>query len=99
MANLILWIYIVLLVAGGVAGFLKAGSRISLISSLVFAAALVLFAAQLIAWPLGADLLLLVLLLVFVMRYVKTKKFLPAGLMIVLTLGALIGRFAVGRAV
>ena len=41
-ANTVLWIYIVLLLVGGLIGFLKAGSKVSLISSSVFAAALVL---------------------------------------------------------
>ena len=35
MANTILWIYIVLLVAGGLMGFLKAGSKMSLIAGVV----------------------------------------------------------------
>jgi len=39
-ANLVLWIYIVLLLVGGLIGFLKAGSKVSLITSAGFAAAL-----------------------------------------------------------
>ena len=93
MANTILWIYIVLLVIGGLAGFFKAGSKVSLIMSVAFAIALALFAAGLVAWPIGADILLALLVVVFVMRYVKTKKFMPAGLMILLTLAALVLRF------
>jgi uncharacterized membrane protein (UPF0136 family) len=98
MANIILWIYIALLVAGGLMGFLKAGSKISLISSLVFAVLLALFAAGIIPWVPGADILLLLLVAVFLMRYVKTKKFMPSGLMIVLTLLALALRFFITRA-
>lgn len=96
MANTILWVYIVLLIAGGVAGFLKAGSKVSLITSVVFALALALFAAGMIAWPLGANLLLGVLLVVFIVRYVKTRKFMPAGLLILLTAVTLLLRFVVG---
>ncbi|MHC1763843.1 MAG: TMEM14 family protein [Verrucomicrobiia bacterium] len=96
MANTILWIYIVLLIAGGVAGFLKAGSKVSLVTSVVFALALALFAAGLIAWPLGANLLLGILLVVFIVRYVKTRKFMPAGLLILLTAVALLLRFVAG---
>lgn len=96
MANTILWIYIVLLIAGGVAGFLKAGSKVSLVTSVVFALALALFAAGLIAWPLGANLLLGLLLVVFIVRYVKTRKFMPAGLLILLTAVALLLRFVAG---
>jgi uncharacterized membrane protein (UPF0136 family) len=89
MANTILWVYIGLLVAGGLAGFLKAGSKISLVTSVLFAAALAAFASAALAWTPGADILLFLLLVVFVIRYAKGKKFMPAGLMIVLTVAAL----------
>lgn len=97
MANTILWVYIVLLVIGGLMGFLKAGSKVSLIMSVAFAVVLALFAGGLVPWPIGADILLVVLLVVFGMRYAKTKKFMPAGLMIAVTLIALILRFATGQ--
>ena len=42
--NTILWVYIILLLIGGMIGFLKAGSKISLITSSVAAALLVLTA-------------------------------------------------------
>lgn len=93
MHDAVLWIYIVLLVVGGLVGFLRAGSRVSLISSAAFAAALVLcaipgvFDAQ---FRSGAiNVLLGVLLVVFAVRLGKTRKFLPAGLMLVLTLATL----------
>jgi uncharacterized membrane protein (UPF0136 family) len=89
MANTILWVYIVLLIIGGLMGFLKAGSKISLITSAVFAVALALFATGMLPWAPGADILLLVLLVVFAIRFAKGKKFMPAGLMIILTLAAL----------
>ena len=38
----VLWVYIVLLLVGGLIGFLKAKSKVSLISSTVFAAILIL---------------------------------------------------------
>jgi uncharacterized membrane protein (UPF0136 family) len=94
--NTVLWIYIVLLVAGGLVGFLKAGSKVSLITSTIFAAALVL---TLIPGLLGASLasglanaLLAVLLVVFAIRLGKSKKFMPSGLMLVVTLAALVLR-------
>ena len=46
-ATTVLWIYIVLLVVGGLIGFLKAKSQVSLIMSVVFAALLALCAAGL----------------------------------------------------
>jgi uncharacterized membrane protein (UPF0136 family) len=99
MANTILWVYIVLLIAGGVAGFLKAGSKVSLITSVVFALALALFATGVMPWPRGADVLLGLLLIVFIVRYVKTKKFMPAGMLILVTAAALILRFLAGSLV
>ena len=88
-SNNILWIYIVLLVVGGLIGFLKGKSKVSLIMSVAFAAALSLCAADLITIRHAADVLLVALLVVFAMRLVKTKKFMPAGLMLVITIVAL----------
>src|SRR5437762_4587909 len=85
----ILWIYIVLLVIGGLVGFLKAKSKVSLTMSVAFAAALSLCAAGIIFQPYVADILLVALLVVFAMRLVKTKRFMPAGLMLVITILAL----------
>ena len=85
----ILWIYIVLLVIGGLIGFLKAKSKVSLITSVAFAAALSLCAVRIISQPYVPDILLAALLLVFAVRLGKTKKFMPAGLMLVITIFAL----------
>src|SRR6266566_7643622 len=85
----ILWLYIVLLVIGGLIGFFKGKSRVSLLMSVSFAAALSLCAAQIIFRPYVADILLAVLLVVFGLRLAKTKKFMPSGLMLVITLAAL----------
>jgi uncharacterized membrane protein (UPF0136 family) len=85
----VLWIYIVLLLAGGLIGFFKAGSKISLISSVAFAVALAVLAVPGIferKFAHGAaNVLLATLLVVFTLRLVKTKKFMPSGLMLVLT--------------
>ncbi len=89
----LLWIYIVLLVIGGLIGFLKAGSKVSLISSAVAAAALVLtLIPNLLAPGLArglADIILAALLVTFAIRLAKTKKFMPAGLMLLITLAVL----------
>ena len=85
----VLWIYIILLVIGGLIGFFKGKSRVSLIMSVSFAAAISLCAAQIIFQAYVADILLAVLLVVFGMRLAKTKKFMPSGLMLVITLAAL----------
>ncbi len=88
--HIILWIYIVLLVIGGLIGFLKAGSKVSLIMSVSFAVALGLCAARVIVQKNISDILLLALLVVFTARLVKTKKFMPAGMMLVVTALALL---------
>jgi uncharacterized membrane protein (UPF0136 family) len=87
--NKVLWIYIILLVIGGLIGFFKGKSPVSLIMSVAFAAALSLCAAGIIFQPYVADILLAALLVVFGIRVVKTKKFMPAGMLLVLTLAAL----------
>jgi uncharacterized membrane protein (UPF0136 family) len=93
MQNTVLWVYIVLLVIGGLFGFLKGKSKVSLIMSVVFAAALVLTAVPNF-FDAGfrrnlANILMAALLVVFALRLAKTKKFMPAGLMLVATLAAL----------
>lgn len=89
----VLWIYIVLLLVGGLIGFLKAGSKVSLITSAVAAAALVLTAIRgLFAPSLAralADIIMAALLIVFAIRLTRTKKFMPSGLMLVVTILAL----------
>ena len=87
--NTVLWIYIVLLVLGGLMGFLKAGSKISLIMSVSFAAVLSLCATGIIFQRNVADIVLAVLLVFFAWRLSKSKKFMPNGLMLVLTIAAL----------
>ena len=91
--NTILWIYIVLLLIGGTIGFLKAGSKISLITSSVAAALLVLTTLSgIFAYPFRrnmAEVIMAVLLVVFAIRLTKTKKFMPSGLMLFLTIAAL----------
>jgi uncharacterized membrane protein (UPF0136 family) len=85
----ILLIYIVLLVIGGLIGFFKGKSKVSLIMSAAFAVALSLCAAHVISIPHLADVLLAALILVFALRLAKTRKFMPAGMMLVVTLAAL----------
>ena len=87
--NTVLWVYIILLVAGGLVGYLKAGSKASLIASVSFAAALILCAIGVISQAHVADLILAVLLVFFALRLSRSKKFMPNGLMLILTVVAL----------
>ncbi len=89
----VLWAYIVLLLAGGLVGFFKAKSKVSLILSSIFAALLVLTTLRGVFQPSFANnlanVIMAVLLVVFAVRLAKTKKFMPAGLMLVVTIVAL----------
>lgn len=111
-ANLVLWIYVALLVLGGLIGYSKAGSKISLIMSLVFAAPIALVAAGVLRVAYDrretvngvtrfhlhvdlADVLIFVLLVFFGMKFIKKGKFMPAGLMSIASLAALVLRLFV----
>jgi uncharacterized membrane protein (UPF0136 family) len=91
--QLVLWIYIVLLLVGGLIGFFKGKSQVSLVMSAAFAAALVLCAVPGVFdvnFRKGlANVLMAALLVVFALRLARTKKFMPAGLMLVATIAAL----------
>lgn len=91
-AHYILWIYIVLLFVGGLIGYLQAGSKISLIVSASFAGVLILCSKGWVFQPAMADVVLVFLLVFFAIRLTKTKKFMPMGMMAVLTLVTLVLR-------
>ena len=83
----VVWIYIVLLVLGGLIGFMKAGSKISLVASVLFAMPLVL--GLLLAWTVNVILILLgVHLLYFGSSFARKRKFMPGGLMATASLAA-----------
>jgi uncharacterized membrane protein (UPF0136 family) len=86
---IILWVYIVLLEAGGLMGFIKAKSKISLITSSIFAALLALCALGIIKPFYIAEILVGLLVVVFGMRFAKGKKFMPSGLMLGLSVAVL----------
>jgi len=88
-ATKVLWAYIVLLLLGGLIGFLKARSKPSLIASTVSAAILILCALDIVFKPYVADIVITLLVVVFAIRLSKTKKFMPAGLMMAISILAL----------
>ncbi len=90
--NIVLLVFTVLLVAGGLVGFLKAGSKASLIASSAFALPLVLAALGIVP-PLVAEVVLGILLVFMGMKFAKSKKFMPSGLMAILSAVALVARF------
>lgn len=79
--------YGLLAIFGGIMGYTKAKSKASLISGIV--SGLLLLVGGAIASqgnPIGlilAAIISVVLVIVFVIRYFKTRKFMPAGLMII----------------
>jgi uncharacterized membrane protein (UPF0136 family) len=90
--NLVFWIYVLLLLVGGLIGFYKAKSKVSLITSAVAAALLVLTRAGIFEPGFGrglANVIMALLLVVFAIRLAKTKKFMPGGMMLALTILAL----------
>ncbi len=88
-AHTVLWIYIALMVLGGVMGFVKAKSKASLIASGSFGAILSLFALDIL--PFRHHVWVLLFLLVFFgMRFAKSKKMMPNGMMAFLTILALV---------
>jgi uncharacterized membrane protein (UPF0136 family) len=86
----ILWVYIVLLLAGGLMGFIKAKSKISLVTSALFAVLLALCVTGVITRPLyAAEVLVGLLVIVFGIRFAKGRKFMPSGLMLGLSAAVL----------
>ena len=95
--SLIVFVYAILVIFGGVFGFVKAGSKPSLIAGVI--GGLVLLAAgfgigHAQAWGLPLALVLIFgLLVLFSLRYLRSspRQFMPGGLMAILSLLALVG--------
>ena len=88
-AQIVLLVYVILLFLGGLMGFIKAKSKASLIASSIFGAVLLLFVFNVLpfkhhVWVLGF------LAVFFGKRYVASRKFMPSGLMMFLSVAAAI---------
>jgi uncharacterized membrane protein (UPF0136 family) len=89
-AIILIGLYAVLVFAGGLMGYLKAGSKMSLISGVASAA--VLAAAFWRAQSYRVQGLWIaagvagLLTIVFLIRFLKTRSFMPSGMMLVLSL-------------
>lgn len=91
------FIYGVLALVGGLIGYRQANSKMSLISGsisgilLLIAGVLMLQDNSVGSWL--SKIISLVLVAVFISRLVKTKKFMPAGLMVIVGVATLIANF------
>ena len=93
-AQLILIGYAVLLLVGGFLGYRKAGSRPSLIAGSISGALALLAAGLAFLDPrfVGLGVVLAgLMLVVFLIRLTKTRRFMPSGLLLVASLLVLIG--------
>ncbi|MEH1787847.1 MAG: TMEM14 family protein [Nostoc sp.] len=85
--------YGILAIVGGIIGYIQATSRVSLLSGSISSLLLILsayFQLQGQTWgSILAVLVTAVLVVFFIFRLVKTRKFMPAGLMIILGMLAL----------
>jgi uncharacterized membrane protein (UPF0136 family) len=92
--NIVFWSYVVLLLVGGLIGLFKANSKVSLMTSAVAAALLILTRLPGVFQPAFghtlADVIMAVLLVVFAWRLSKTKKLMPNGFMMILTIAVLV---------
>jgi uncharacterized membrane protein (UPF0136 family) len=82
--TLIIAFYGLFVALGGIMGYLKAKSRVSLTSGLGSAVALWIAAFQSLSNLLGG-LIASVLTIFFSLRWIKTRAFMPAGLMSILS--------------
>ncbi len=87
-------IYGILLLIGGIIGYLNAKSKPSLISGVVSGLLLLLSAflqwQQLALGLILAQIITIFLAIVFLIRLWKTRKFMPAGLMLMISVAMLI---------
>ena len=81
-----------MLLVGGLMGFIKAKSKVSLIMSSIFALLLALYNLGKIDVKYFPEILIGLLIVIFGIRLAKTKKFMPAGLMLILSVAVLIYR-------
>lgn len=93
-ANIAVIVYGVLAIVGGVIGYKTAGSKVSLISGSISGVVLLVAGiASLLGqgWGLTlGSLVSAILIIVFLSRLWKTRKFMPAGLMIIAGIAVLV---------
>jgi uncharacterized membrane protein (UPF0136 family) len=89
-----IWVYGVIMMLGGIMGYLKVGSKASLLSGVGMG--LGLLASGYGVWQGSRDSLIVavviaaLLVALFAIRLAKTKRFMPAGVLAILSLAAVI---------
>jgi len=89
-----IWVYGMLMMIGGIVGYLKVGSKASLLSGVGLG--LALLASGYGVWNgsrqslVAAVVIAALLIALFAMRLTKTKRFMPAGVLAILSLVAVI---------
>lgn len=89
--------YGILAIVGGIIGYMQANSKVSLISGTISGLLLVIagfFQLQGQGWAaILAAVVTAILVVVFAVRFAKTRKFMPAGLMVILGIVTLVVSF------
>jgi uncharacterized membrane protein (UPF0136 family) len=91
---IMVWMYGVLMAVGGVVGYVKVRSKASLLSGVGFG--LMLLASGLGVWRgarqslMAAAVIAALLVAIFAVRLVKTRRFMPAGALAILSVAALV---------
>jgi len=89
-----IWVYGTIMILGGIAGYVKVGSKASLLSGVGMG--LALLASGYGVWRgsesslVVAEVVALLLVVLFAVRYVKSRRFMPAGMLAILSLLAVI---------
>jgi len=91
---MVVWVYAVVMAVGGVFGYLKVHSKASLIAGLGFG--LVLLASGYGVWLglpqslVASAVIAALLIVIFAVRVIKTRRLVPAGILALLSVATLI---------
>jgi uncharacterized membrane protein (UPF0136 family) len=89
-----IWIYGVIMILGGIMGFVKVGSKASLISGVGMGLALLASGYGVSRGSVDSLVVALIiaalLVVIFAIRYAKTKRFMPGGMLAILSLIAVV---------
>jgi uncharacterized membrane protein (UPF0136 family) len=89
-----IWVYGVIMILGGIMGFVKVGSKASLLSGVGMG--LALLASGFGVWHgsydsiVVAEVIAALLLVLFAIRFAKTRRFMPVGILAILSLVAVV---------